>query len=302
MSVARAIPGAPTIRARPAMRPALVLIGRGGMLGRAVAEHLDGAGVSFLAPRRDDLDITKPSDVRSAVDGSCPLVINCAAWTDVDGAERDEERALAVNADAPRLLAERCRDLGLVLLHVSTDYVFDGRAASPYRVDHPRSPLGAYARSKALGEEHVERSGCAHLIVRTSWLYAPWGRSFVRTIAHLGRQARTLRVVHDQRGRPTSAQHLARTALALAARGRRGVAHVCDAGECTRFELARQVVRLGGGSARIEPCATADMPRPAPRPAYSVLDLSGTERDVGPMPDWCDNLAGVMSRIEPGQA
>ena len=149
-------------------------------------------------------------------------VVNCAAYTLVDAAEEHEALANEVNGHAVGRMAERCKAVGAKLLHYSTDYVFDGTATTPYRTDHPRNPVNAYGRSKALGEELIERSGVEHLLVRSSWLYAPWAKNFVLTIRELAKARDSLRVVDDQRGRPTDSRRLAEVSLALAEQGSRG--------------------------------------------------------------------------------
>jgi dTDP-4-dehydrorhamnose reductase len=223
-------------------------------------------------------------------------VINCSAFTDVDGAETREAEAAAINGHGVGTLAQRCRAIGATLVHYSTDYVFDGNASTPYATTAKRAPQGAYARTKALGEELIERSGCSHLIVRTSWLYAPWGKNFVDTMAKLCSERPLVRVVADQRGRPTSAQYLAERTLELLGRDAHGIFHVTDGGECTWFDFAAAIARLTAGTARVEPCTTAEFPRPARRPAYSVLDLSATEALLGPSRPWQDNLADVLAQ------
>lgn len=210
------------------------------------------------------------------------------------GGRRRRERA---GRGSPRRACRR--GIGAAVVHFGTDYVFDGRARAPYRVDAPLAPAGAYGRSKARGERALRERGAAHLYVRTSWLYAPWSKNFVRTIAALADARPELRVVDDQRGRPTSAEHLARATLELWDRGARGTFHVTDGGECTWFEFAREVVRLRGASCRVVPCTTAEFPRPAPRPAYSVLNLYETEALLGATDDWRVRLADVVPRLEP---
>lgn len=279
-----------------------LLISPDGMLGRAFAQAL-GQG-AFEEARYPDLDLTKQETIARAVRPGITRVINCAAYTDVDGAETNEALAAAINGTGVGALARRCREVGAALIHFGTDYVFDGAASRPYPVSAPLAPSGAYGRSKALGEALIRESGVAHLYVRTSWLYAPWAKNFVRTIASLARTKETLRVVDDQRGRPTSAEHLARGTLALFDRGMRGTWHLTDGGECTWFGFAREIVRLTaerhpGVTCVVEPCTTAEFPRPAPRPAYSVLELAQTESVLGAMPDWRANLADVMARLEP---
>lgn len=273
-----------------------LLISPDGMLGRAFAEALRGRFVGVTYPA---IDLTKPETIEQHVARGVTRVINCAAYTDVDGAEQHEDVATAINGAGVGALARRCGEVGATLVHFGTDYVFDGVATSPYAVDAPRAPQGAYGRSKAAGEVALQESGARHLYVRTSWLYAPWAKNFVRTIAALAKTKEALKVVDDQRGRPTSAEHLARSTLALLERDLEGTWHVTDGGECTWFEFAREIVRLTGASCVVEPCTSAEFPRPAPRPAYSVLDLSRTEAVLGPMPDWREALAGVMARLEP---
>lgn len=185
-----------------------------------------------------------------------------------------------------------------ILVHVSTDYVFDGAASEPYETDRQRSPLGAYGRTKAVGEEIIEASGCEYIIARTSWLYAPWAKNFVRTMAWLTDEKDQIKVVADQRGRPTSAEHLAETLVKLADANARGFYHATDGGECTWFDFACAIRDGLGHKCNIEPCTTDEFPRPAPRPAYSVLDLSKTERLIGPMADWRDNLSAVLAALE----
>jgi dTDP-4-dehydrorhamnose reductase len=227
------------------------------------------------------------------------VVLNCAAWTNVDGAEKEEPAATQINGHAVGCLAEACKREGAVLVHYSTDYVFDGNASSPYAVDHPRAPLNAYGRSKAVGEQLVEQVGGEHLVLRTSWLYAPWAKNFVRTMLRLGSQKPSIRVVSDQVGRPTSAESLAAISLRLLEREARGTLHVTDSGQCSWFELAREALRLAGSPCDVQPCTSAEYPLPAKRPSYSVLDIEPTIALVGPLPSWQDNLASVVSRAEP---
>lgn len=289
------------------MRPPSVLIERGvvvlgakGMLGRALCGLLDARGVSYVAADREELDLADAGGVQGSRLPMDAVWFNGAAWTNVDAAETHEAQALSVNGgEGLRVLCDRLRGAGGMIVHVSTDYVFDGKATRPYRVDEPRNPIGAYGRTKAAGEEIVERSGVEHLIVRTSWLYAPWASNFVRTMAKLTREKSELKVVDDQRGRPTSAEHLARSLVALVEAEARGVFHVTDGGECTWYELARAVRDGLGHKCEIRPCTTAQFPRPAARPAYSVLDLTRAEALLGRMPDWRANVADVLRRLEP---
>ena len=278
-------------------QPRTLLVSPDGMLGRAFKAMLEGKGVALTEVSYPAFDLTK-DETLDAVDWSAvDVVLNCSGWTDVDGAESDEAGATAVNGDGVGRLAQRCRAAGAVLVHYSTDYVFDGTATTPYPVDHPRSPVNAYGRSKAVGEALIEGSGAEHLIIRTSWLYAPWGGNFVKTMARLGRDKDSLRVVDDQRGRPTSAEHLASATWALLTKGARGMFHVTDGGECSWYELAKAVIEAVDPTCKVDPCTSEEFPRPAPRPAYSVLDLSKTEALIGPMPSWQDNVADVVKRL-----
>jgi len=273
----------------------LVVLGKNGMLGRAFVELLAREGLEHAAFDLPDVDLVDERSIRRVLLApGTRVVLNCAAFTDVDGAESHEAEATAVNGHGVGTLARCCSGLGAILVHYSTDYVFDGTARAPYSVDHPRAPLNAYGRSKALGEELLEQSGARHLLLRTSWLYAPWGKNFVLTMRELLRTRETVKVVDDQLGRPTSAQYLAERSLALLRAECVGAFHVTDGGQCSWFGLATRIATLTGSSCRIEPCSTAQFPRPAKRPAYSVLDLSRTEAMIGPSEAWERNLECVL--------
>jgi dTDP-4-dehydrorhamnose reductase len=269
------------------------------MLGRAWRSHLDELGVTYEAPASNDCDLRQPAMVAKAITSRYRAVINCAAYTDVDGCETNEDHATAVNGIGVGALAQRCAELGIPVVHYSTDYVFDGVSTKPYSVDAPRRPLGAYGRSKALGEQLIEDAGGQHLIIRTSWLYAAWGRNFVCTIARLASERPTLRVVNDQRGRPTSVSSLVSASWRLLQSNASGIYHVADDGECTWFDLASEVVQQTGAACQVEPCTTAEFPRPACRPAYSVLDLSRTMERIGKLPRWQDALTQTLQCREP---
>lgn len=276
----------------------VLLLGCQGMLGRAWRELLEAAGVEYLPLDRPQLDLLRLESIPLVVEPRFRTVINCTAYTDVDRAETEEALALALNATAVGRLAECCRQTGAILVHYSTDYVFSGQASSPYRPDSLRQPLGAYGRTKAEGERLAVESGCRLLLIRTSWLYAPWAKNFVRTIAVLAKTKPELKVVNDQTGRPTSAESLALATAKLVGEGAEGVYHVTDGGQCTWYEFAREIAAWANPACRVVPCTTAEFSRPAPRPAYSVLDVSGTESKIGALPPWQDNLASVLSRLE----
>lgn len=280
-------------------RPKFAVVGASGMLGRAWCELLDRRGIAYAALDRGEVDITAPASIADALPTSCGAIVNCAAYTDVDGAETDEPAATKLNGEAVGHLAAHAKATGATLIHYSTDYVFNGQASEPYPTNAAHDPVNAYGRSKAAGETALWDSGADHLQIRTSWLYAPWANNFVRTMLRLTAERDALNVVDDQHGRPTSAEHLAATSLALLEAGARGTFHVTDGGQCTWHGFAAEIARQAGHACDIQPCATDQFPRPAKRPAYSVLDLARTESVLGPMPDWKQNLAAVLARVEP---
>ena len=277
-------------------QPGVVLIGAAGMLGRAWAELLRDQGVDFVALSHDDIDITNAPSVVAALPEGTQVVINCAAYTNVDGAESARSAAFALNAKGSRHLATRCANINATLVHYSTDYVFDGSASSPYPVDHPIKPVNVYGESKAAGEAAIRETGCKHLIIRTSWLYAPWGNNFVLTMLKFTSEKPQLKVVNDQLGRPTSAQALAAASWRLVQSGETGTFHLTDGGQCTWFEFTQEIARQAGHDCDVQPCTSDAFPRPAKRPHYSVLDLAKSEAILGPLRDWKQNLADVLAQ------
>jgi dTDP-4-dehydrorhamnose reductase len=274
----------------------LLVTGAAGMLGTEVVAARGGHEVVALA--RAELDITDAAAVRAAVRDSRPdAVINCAGWTDVDGAEADEDAATAINGDGAGHLAAAVAEAGAHVVHVSTDYVFPGDATEPYREDAPTGPRGAYGRSKLAGERAVAAAAPhAHAIVRTAWLFGPHGANFVDTMLRLAREHSELKVVDDQLGCPTYAGHLARALVQVAEARVQGVLHVAGGGACTRPELARAKFARAGVEVTVHPCTTAEFPRPAPRPAYSVL--GSTRRDAPVLPPWQEGLAAHLTARE----
>lgn len=268
------------------------------MLGRAWSALLRGRNAEFSAPGRTALDLTSRESIERGIDERIEVVVNCAAWTDVDGAESHETAATLLNGRAVGWLAERCKAVKATLLHYSTDYVFDGRARTPYPTGHVLDPINAYGRSKAYGERAILDSGCSHLIVRSSWLYAPWGRNFVRTITERALERSELKVVDDQRGRPSSVEHLAAASLALACAGGRGIFHITDAGECTWYDFAAAIVAHVNPECKVAPCSSSEYPTTAARPRYSVLDLSETEARIGRLNRWQENLRAVLGHFD----
>ena len=276
-----------------------LVTGAGGMLGRDLCAVLAEAGESgVVAATRAELDITDVAAVRDAVAG-VDVVLNTAAWTDVDGAEAAEDAATAINGHAVRILAEAA---GARLFHISTDYVFDGAGTVPYAEDAEPAPINAYGRSKAVGERAVLAAG--GYVVRTAWLYGAHGRNFVRTMLRLAEQRKTVDVVADQEGPPTWSYALAGQVVALAgaaAAGRvaAGVYHGTAAGQTSWYGLARAVFAEAGlDPARVRPTTSDRFPRPARRPTYSVLGherWSGT--GVPPLPRWRAMLTAAMPSI-----
>lgn len=276
-----------------------VVTGAGGMLGSDVLAVLarDG-GASVAALTRAELDVTDAAAVSDAVAGAS-VVVNTAAWTDVDGAEAAEEAATRVNGNGPAVLASACKQAGTRLLHVSTDYVFDGTATSPYREDAPTGPTSAYGRSKLVGERAVlESLPDLGYVVRTAWLYGAAGGSFVRTMVRLEGERETVDVVDDQLGQPTWTLDLAERLVAL---GRSdapaGIYHGTSSGETTWCGLARAVfAELGADPERVRPTTTEKFPRPAPRPAYSVLAPDGWDRaGMAPLRPWREALSAAFA-------
>ncbi len=250
-----------------------LVTGAGGMLGTDVVDVLAAAGAEVTAVARADLDVTDASAVAAAVPGH-EVVVNTAAWTDVDGAETREADATRVNGLAPQLLAAACAAEGARLVHVSTDYVFDGTARVPYDEDAPLAPRSAYGRSKAVGEQAVRALLPARsYVVRTAWLYGQHGGNFVRSMAALEATKDTLDVVDDQVGAPTWTREVAHAVHRLVTAGApAGTYHATATGQTSWCGLARAVFEeIGADPERVRPTTTDRFPRPAPRPAYSVL-------------------------------
>jgi dTDP-4-dehydrorhamnose reductase len=274
-----------------------ILTGSGGMLGRAFDARLKTKGIDAEKPTRDQIDLTDSASIEGLSPDSSTILIHCAGYTNVDAAESEKELATRINGESVGTLARQCAAAGAMLVQFSTDYVFNGTSSTPYPVDSPMDPINAYGASKALGEKLIRESGCRHLIVRTSWLYAPWGKNFVLTMRQLMRERDLIQVVNDQFGRPTSAEHLAAVTMKLIDAGATGTFHVCDGGQCSWFQFAEEIARLVEYGGRIEPCSSDDNPRPAKRPAYSVLDLSETVKLLGRLPEWRESLADVIRRL-----
>ncbi|TDI45232.1 MAG: dTDP-4-dehydrorhamnose reductase [Acidobacteria bacterium] len=277
----------------------ILIIGSTGMLGRELAAECARRGTdcrNLVGP--DDLDVTQAAAVSETLRREMPaVVINATAYTDVDGAEANRAEADLVNGAGPGNLARVCRELDCMLVHFSTDYVFDGRAGRPYLVDDEPDPINAYGRSKLLGDRAIAEAGCRHLLIRTSWLFAAHGHNFVRTILRLAGRQPTLNVIDDQHGRPTYCPDLARMTFDLVDRGAQGTWHAANDGHCTWFDFATAIVGQAGSACEVRRCPTTDHPRPAPRPAFSVLDLSATTALIGCSRHWSDAVADCVGQL-----
>ena len=285
----------------------MLVIGRHGQLAQSLAER---GGSDVLLLGRPELDLMVSGSPSTALRAARPdLIVNAAAFTAVDLAEAEAPQTTRINADAAGEIAIAARDLGVPLIHISTDYVFDGTATVPLPETAQTAPINAYGRSKLAGEIAVRAATDDHLILRTSWLVSPFGGNFVRTMVDLGQQRDTLSVVADQYGNPTSALDLADAILAIAAQMQAGdrtgfgqIYHVAGTGIANWFDVAvavqDELARLGRKSATVTPISTADWPTPARRPAYSALDCSKFARDFGvAMPDWRASLPPIVARL-----
>lgn len=274
-----------------------LITGAGGMLGTDLHQALLAAGEDVLALRRSDLDVNDLESLKSFVRAAPPsIIVNCAAYTKVDLAESEETAAAQVNGAAVENLAGVSNALEALLVQISTDFVFDGTATEPYETDAPTAPLSAYGRTKLLGERAAAKAD-RHLIIRTSWLFGTRGPNFVEAIRNQIRKGTNpLRVVADQKGKPTYTPHLADAIIRLAKAAHasaeaRGVVHYADAGACSWFDFARAIVEEEGSDVDVVPVTTAEFPRPARRPAYSVLSTARYEALTGCRPaSWREGL------------
>lgn len=254
-----------------------------------------------VAAGRETLDLSDAEAIRATVRALRPaIIVNAAAYTKVDAAESDRQAAFAINAEAPALLAGEAARTGALLVHYSTDYVFDGSARAPYVEAAPAAPLSVYGASKLEGEQRIAASGAAALVFRTSWVYGLRGRNFLVTMQRLARERDTIAVVDDQTGVPNWSRALAlATARVLALgvtalRERAGLYHLSCGGQATWFEFAREILRET--SVHVRPIPTSDYPTPARRPAYGVLDSSKFTRTFGfSLPHWRDALAECLA-------
>jgi dTDP-4-dehydrorhamnose reductase len=261
----------------------ILLTGRTGQVGWELQRHLGPLG-QIVAPERAALDLGRPDTVAAVVRSVRPdVIVNAAAYTGVDRAESEASACFAANAESVAVLAHEAARGGTLLVHYSTDYVFDGTKRSPYVETDPTAPINTYGRSKLAGELEIVRSGCRHLIIRTSWVYAMRGHNFLLTMLRLARERPELRVVNDQVGAPTWAGDIAAATMAAIDRAQsvEGLFHVAAGGATTWFEFARRILALSGLATPVIPIPTSEYPTPAARPPYSVLDSSRFETATG---------------------
>jgi dTDP-4-dehydrorhamnose reductase len=277
-----------------------LITGAGGMLGRDLVDACRARGHSVLALDEDELDITDTATIDYVLERFRPdAVANCAAYTDVDGAETDEARAMKVNDEGAALLAAGAAQVGAKIVHLSTDYVFDGTKDRPYVESDLPSAISAYGRSKQAGETSVAVANPRHFIVRSSWLFGTGGRNFVETMLRLGEEQPEVMVVSDQVGCPTYTRHLAQALVELAESEKFGIHHVAGAGHCSWYEFAQEIFDQAGVECRVLSARTEELARPAERPPFSVL---GSERrPPAILPDWREGLRDYLaerSRVE----
>ena len=281
----------------------VLIFGANGMTGWELAQRASAWQLDAVALDRDQADITDPRAVDAAIGGVRPhIVVNAAAYTAVDKAESEPDVAMRVNADGAENVARAAANHDACVIHISTDYVFDGTADEPYRPEDAVNPTGVYAQSKLAGEEAVRLANPRHAIVRTSWVFSHRGRNFVRTMLDRA-SSQSLRVVNDQYGRPTAAADLADALLTAGTRiekddGLRGTWHYANSGVASWYDFARTIFEMKGLSPALEPIATKDYPTSARRPAFSVLDTSAFESTFGVHPrPWRDALRETLERM-----
>ncbi|MHB8924827.1 MAG: dTDP-4-dehydrorhamnose reductase [Coriobacteriia bacterium] len=276
-----------------------LIAGAGGMLGTALQRVLTARGAAFVAPAEGKFDITDEDRIRDVVGvfkaGGGSVLINAAAYTDVERAEDDAERAYLVNETGARLLAAAAVQAGLRFVHVSTDFVFDGAKHSAYVEDDSPHPLSVYGASKLAGERAVAAVAANAIIVRTAWVFGPAGRNFPGKILELARTRPSLKVVTDEIGSPTHTIDLAGGILALLDAKATGLFHLANAGSCSRFEMAAEVLRLAGIERELVPVSSVEFPTRAERPRNSMLDCSKAAALGVTMPDWRDALARYIA-------
>jgi len=276
----------------------VLVTGAGGMLAKDLITCLSQRGYEILAQLHDDLDITVLGAVRAAVNNFEPeLVINCAAYTKVDEAEKEERRALMVNGFGVQNVCLACQETDTPLVHFSTDYVFDGTKESPYTIYDEPNPMSAYGRTKLLGEKYILWLLSKFYLIRTSWLFGLHGKNFIDTMLELGQREKQISVVNDQKGCPTWTYHLAQAVVDLIETERYGIYHITNSEPTTWFDFAREILRRSARDVEVLPVTSDQFPRPARRPLNSVLDPFPLLEVLGrEMPSWREALEEYLER------
>ena len=279
--------------------------GAKGQLGRSLQLIAQGSSHRYYFTDVDEVDICSRSAIEEFAERNhIDVIINCAAYTAVDAAEVDEKTAFAVNSTAVGHLAYVAEKTGAFLIHISTDYVFDGKGVKPYSEDDMPCPVSVYGNSKLMGEKAIEDSGCKYIIIRTAWLYSEYGKNFVKTMLRLTSEKETIKVVNDQRGCPTYAGDLARVIYDIVEESkynsREGIYHYVGGGDCSWYEFTQEIARIAGNDkCEIMPCTTGEYPTVAHRPQYSVLSTEKIEKAFGiEVPYWKESLGGCIERIQ----
>lgn len=282
----------------------ILVTGANGQLGSELNALSEQYNHRFTFTDVDTLDITNRTELKNrAKEQPIDIIINCAAYTNVDKAEDDTEMADKINHLAVQNLAEVTKETNATLIHISTDYVFDGSSNTPYQETSPTSPLGVYGSTKLLGEQAIEHTGCKHIIIRTSWLYSVYGSNFVKTMQRLTTEKEQIKVVFDQIGTPTYAADLAKTILDMIGtpnfnKQQSNTYHFSNEGVCSWFDFAIAIRNLFGNSCRIQPCHSHEFPAKVTRPHYSVLDKTKIKNTFGvEIPYWKDALERCVERI-----
>lgn len=282
----------------------ILVTGSAGQLGHSLRDIAADSTNHYIFTDVTELDITdKSAIIRMMEAEKVNMVINCAAYTNVDKAEDDFDTANLINNTAVRNLAEACKQFSATLIHVSTDYVFDGSSNIPYTEDMPLAPLGVYGVTKLHGEQVVLESGCDYIIIRTSWLYSEYGKNFVKTMMMLTEERETLNVVFDQAGTPTYAGDLARAIYDIVENnkysGNNGIYHFSNEGVCSWYDFAREISELARTECDIRPCHSNEFPSKVNRPHYSVLDKTKIKTTFGlTIPYWKDSLRVCISNLQ----
>ncbi len=283
----------------------ILITGANGQLGREMQRLGARSENHYVYTDVAELDITSAEAVRRTIRGErIDLIVNCAAYTNVDKAEEDEATADLLNHKAAGILAAAAKESGATLIHISTDYVFQGNGNTPCREDEPTDPLGVYGRTKLAGEAAVQASGCKYLIFRTAWLYSEFGNNFVKTMLRLTGERERLTVVFDQVGTPTYAADLAAAIFGIiesgAYEGREGIYHFSDEGVCSWYDFAHEIARIAGHTdCEVLPCHSSEYPSKVRRPAFSVLDKTKVKETFGiTIPHWRDSLIRCMEKLK----